>query len=116
MQQVDPRENQILFLSLFLALGIGTRDWTLRPDFIIVAIATCLCTQWIANTLRQRIEPQKFPTKQAPDGDRPRWASSLSNLKSALITALGLSLLLRTDHYSTMVLAGTLAIGSKFLR
>lgn len=112
MQRLDPRDKQILFLSLFLVLGIGTRDWTLRPDFIIVAIATCLGTQWIANTLKQRIKPQ---TKQAPDGDRPRWASSLSNLKSALITALGLSLLLRTDHYSTMILAGTLAIGSKFL-
>jgi Na+-transporting NADH:ubiquinone oxidoreductase subunit NqrB len=32
-----------------------------------------------------------------------------------MITALGLSLLLRADHYTTMLLAGSLAILSKFL-
>jgi Na+-transporting NADH:ubiquinone oxidoreductase subunit NqrB len=43
----DIRDYQILFLGLFLLLGIGTRDWTLRPQLIGVAIATCLATQWI---------------------------------------------------------------------
>ncbi|MEO0936168.1 MAG: Na+-transporting NADH:ubiquinone oxidoreductase, subunit NqrB, partial [Cyanobacteria bacterium J06641_2] len=27
----DIRDYQILYLSLFLVLGISTRDWTLRP-------------------------------------------------------------------------------------
>jgi Na+-transporting NADH:ubiquinone oxidoreductase subunit NqrB len=36
------------------------------------------------------------------------------NLRSALITALGLSLLLRTDHWTTMALAAVSAIASKF--
>jgi hypothetical protein len=44
----DPRDYQILFLSLFLVLGIGTRDWTLRPDLILVLMVTCLLTQWVA--------------------------------------------------------------------
>ena len=48
MLQQDPRNYQILFLSLFLILGIWTRDWTLRPDLILVAIATCLLAQWVA--------------------------------------------------------------------
>ncbi|HEY9833017.1 MAG TPA: RnfABCDGE type electron transport complex subunit D [Stenomitos sp.] len=39
----------------------------------------------------------------------------VTSLKSALITSLGLSLLLRADHYTTMILAGSLAILSKFL-
>ena len=42
----DARDYQILFLSLFLILGIGTRDWTLRPEIIVVAIVTCLFGQW----------------------------------------------------------------------
>jgi Na+-transporting NADH:ubiquinone oxidoreductase subunit NqrB len=91
----DPRNYQILFLSLFLVLGIGTRDWTLRTDLIGVVMITCLLTQWIALSL---------------------WANpNFSSLKSAMITALSLSLLLRADNYSTMILAGFLAILSKFL-
>jgi Na+-transporting NADH:ubiquinone oxidoreductase subunit NqrB len=31
----DIRDYQILFLSLFLILGIGTRHWTLRPELIL---------------------------------------------------------------------------------
>ncbi|MEM7649692.1 MAG: Na+-transporting NADH:ubiquinone oxidoreductase, subunit NqrB, partial [Cyanobacteria bacterium P01_A01_bin.70] len=27
----DARDYQILFLSLFLLLGLATRDWTLKP-------------------------------------------------------------------------------------
>lgn len=121
MLQQDPRNYQILFLSLFLILGIWTRDWTLRADLILVAIATCLLTQWVAisnvsklkaiilNLLRKQQDCQeKDKTNLA---NSPNWSS----LKSAIITALSLSLLLRADHWTTTVLAGSLAIGSKFL-
>ncbi|BAY61881.1 hypothetical protein NIES22_19480 [Calothrix brevissima NIES-22] len=91
----DIRDYQILFLSLFLVLGIGTRDWTLRPELIGVAIATCLLTQWILSSLIS--QEHKL------------------NLRSALITSLGLSLLLRADHWTTMALAAASAIASKFL-
>lgn len=37
------------------------------------------------------------------------------NLRSSLITALGLSLLLRADHWTTMVFAAVIAIASKFV-
>ncbi|PZV06986.1 MAG: Na+-transporting NADH:ubiquinone oxidoreductase, subunit NqrB, partial [Leptolyngbya sp.] len=37
------------------------------------------------------------------------------SIPSALITALGLSMLLRTEHISTMILAAVIAISSKFL-
>jgi Na+-transporting NADH:ubiquinone oxidoreductase subunit NqrB len=56
---------------------------------------TCLLTQWIALFLWPNL--------------------NFSSLKSAMITALSLSLLLRADNYSTMILAGSLAILSKFL-
>ncbi|WP_414546248.1 RnfABCDGE type electron transport complex subunit D [Nostoc sp. CCY0012] len=100
----DIRDYQILFLSLFLVLGIGTRDWTLRPELIGVAIATCLFTQWLLSLVKTKIIKWQDPES----------AISL-NLRSALITSLGLSLLLRSDHWTTMALAAASAIASKFL-
>ena len=92
----NARDYQILFLSTFLVLGIATRDWTLRLDVMAVAIATCLLTQFLATKIFTGT-----------------W--QLNSLKSAAITALSLCLLLRVDHYTTMVLAGSLAIVSKFI-
>jgi Na+-transporting NADH:ubiquinone oxidoreductase subunit NqrB len=103
----DIRDYQILFLSLFLIVGIGTRDWTLRPELIVIAIATCIITQLIFSLVISRwslvISPE--PTHIKPT----------FNLRSSLITSLGLSLLLRADHWTTMVLAATMAISSKFI-
>jgi Na+-transporting NADH:ubiquinone oxidoreductase subunit NqrB len=122
MQRQDPRDYQILFLSLFLVLGIGTRDWTLQPDLILVVVVTCLLTQLVAvsigSNLKQKIlnllrNKQNSPEEN--DSSLESFTKKLSSLKSATITALGLSLLLRADHYTTMILAGSLAILSKFL-
>ncbi len=98
----DARYYQILFLSLFLILGIGTRDWTLKLDLIAVLICACVITQLIATFLYKKISQNTE-------------INVFSSLPSAIITALGLSLLLRGNHYSTMILAGVLAILSKFL-
>ncbi|MEH2401317.1 RnfABCDGE type electron transport complex subunit D [Nostoc sp.] len=91
----DIRDYQILFLGLFLVVGIGTRDWTLRPELIGVAIATSLATQWILSLVTGK--------------------EQMTNLRSALITSLGLSLLLRADHWTTMAIAAATAIASKFI-
>ncbi|MEH2420850.1 MAG: RnfABCDGE type electron transport complex subunit D [Nostoc sp.] len=91
----DIRDYQILFLGLFLVVGIGTRDWTLRPELIAVAIATSLVTQWILSLVTGK--------------------EQMTNLRSALITSLGLSLLLRADHWTTMAIAAAIAITSKFI-
>ncbi len=121
MLQKDPRDYQILFLSLFLVLGIGTRDWTLRPDLILVVMGTCLLTQWVAVSLWPNPKEKilNLLTKKQNYSDELDSAltssAKLLSLKSAMITALGLSLLLRADHYTTMLLAGSLAILSKFL-
>ena len=94
----DIRDYQILFLSLFLILGIWTRDWTLHPEFIAVAIASCIITQIICSLITK-----------SQDSLQP------INIRSPLITSLGLSLLLRVDHWPTMALAGFAAIASKFV-
>ncbi len=105
----DSRDYQILFLSLFLVLGIGTRDWTLRPDLIVVTIATCLVTQWLATSIKfDFLKRQKINADLATPVKSP-------SFRSAIITALGISLLLRSDRYMTMILASSLAILSKFL-
>jgi Na+-transporting NADH:ubiquinone oxidoreductase subunit NqrB len=121
MLRQDPRDYQILFLSLFLVLGIGTRDWTLRLDLIVVVMVTCLLTQWVAASIwpnpKEKILRLLTKKQNCPENNDSSLVTSpkLSSLKSALITALGLSLLLRADHYTTMLLAGSLAILSKFL-
>jgi len=94
----DIRDYQILFLSLFLILGIWTRDWTLHPEFIAVAIASCIITQIVFSLITK-----------SPDSLQP------INIRSPLITSLGLSLLLRVDHWPTMAFAGFAAIASKFV-
>jgi Na+-transporting NADH:ubiquinone oxidoreductase subunit NqrB len=94
----DVRDYQILFLSLFLILGVLTRDWTLHPEFIGVAIASCIITQ-IIFSLITKSQSRILPI----------------NIRSPLITSLGLSLLLRVDHWPTMALAGFAAIASKFI-
>ncbi len=93
----DPRDYQIAFLATFLSLGILTRDWSIRPELIATIFLTCCLTQ-LAATIT--CKPEQNP-----------WLS----IKSAIITSLGLSLLLRADRVSTMVLAGVLAILSKFI-
>lgn len=93
----DPRDYQIGFLATFLGLGILTRDWSIKPELVASAIGTCCLAQLVLMKLFRQ-------------SDRP-WKS----LKSALITSLGLCLLLRANCLSTIVLASGLAIASKFI-
>lgn len=113
----DVRDYQISFLSLFLFLGVATRDWTLQPQLILVVIITCLVTQWLLASLVEY-------TKNSSDFSRSLVINPiaiittpqvLNSLRSALITALGLSLLLRSNSESTMIIASVAAISSKFL-
>ncbi len=97
----DARDYQILFLSVFLLLGVSTRDWSLKPIAIAITFVTC----WLTQICMIGIFPPATPQKQE------RWLS----LKSATITALGLSLLLRSDSYSAIACASFLAIASKFI-
>ncbi|TAE56294.1 MAG: Na+-transporting NADH:ubiquinone oxidoreductase, subunit NqrB [Nostocales cyanobacterium] len=101
----DIRDYQILFLSVFLILGIATRDWTLQPEFIIMAIASCLFTQWLFSNFSKVTSLQIETNTQ----------KSTFNFRSPLITSLGISLLLRADHWTTIILASVTAIASKFI-
>ena len=115
----DARTYQILFLACFLVLGIGTRDWTLRPDLIAVVIISCLLVQWCLSALVEYTKQKN--DKIISTNNSQNLVNSIlspkviSSLRSALITALGLCLLLRGNDYTTMAIASCLAISSKFL-
>lgn len=89
----DPRDYQIAFLAGFLALGIGARDWTLKPGLIAIVLVSTLATQVVCGWMTG-----KFPS-----------------LRSAWITALSLALLLRGNHAATFILAGASAIAGKVI-
>ncbi|MBE7381843.1 MAG: RnfABCDGE type electron transport complex subunit D [Leptolyngbya sp. SIO1E4] len=127
----DARDYQIVFLALFLLLGFATRDWTLKPEVVGVAIATSLLTQGALSYWRYRFHsdkqtavpsPLQLPQAVEHPSQKRSWLAQAAyrlegitlNWRSPLITALGLSLLLRVDHLPTMALAAFVAIASKF--
>ena len=90
----DPRHFQILYLSIFLMYGVHALDWESNVPYFLTIIGTCLCAQAIGIVLTTK-----------------NWHS----LKSGLITALGLCLLLRVNEWWVAALAAAIAIGSKYL-
>ncbi len=113
----DARNYQIIFLSLFLVLGVSTRDWTLQSGLILVVFLSCLLTQWWLSALvayGKRNNNYNFFTFYR-ELHLLVCPQVLNSLRSALITSLGLCLLLRSNSYSTMAIAGFMAIASKFL-
>jgi len=107
----DARDYQVVALTLFLVLGVAMRDWTLRPEMVGVAVGVAIAVQFLLSALSE----QAGVTLGLWTGFQPQFRWPSVNWRSPLITALGLSLLLRTEHVSTMALAAGCAIASKFL-
>ena len=90
----DARIHQIMYLMSFLLFGLFYLGWEFEMQRYGTIITTCLVAQMIA-----------ISYTGAP------WSS----LKSGMITALGMSLLLHSNDTGALVLACTIAIWSKFL-
>ncbi|MDO8433105.1 MAG: RnfABCDGE type electron transport complex subunit D [Candidatus Binatus sp.] len=88
----DPRLFQIFALGILLAIGAWFRDFSLRPTQAILTFAAALATQWACWPLTP---------------NKPR------SLRSAIITSLSLSLLLRADNLLVHPIAAAAAISSK---
>lgn len=89
----DPRTYQILTLSGLLVFGWTARAFEIAPNhFLAIAAAACVA-QWLGSVM----------IAMRPD------------FKSAVITALSLTLLLRADTVWPLMAAATIAIGSKFM-
>src|SRR5207302_1020625 len=89
----DPRLYQIATLGALLVYGVAWLDLEVRPLTALAIVAGALVTQHLCARLAGR----------APD------------LRSALISALSLCLLLRTGSLGLAALAAVVAIASKFV-
>jgi len=110
----DARDYQILFLSLFLGLGVIHRDWTLSPFRVVIVIFSCLLIQFFCESLtnfQKNVKILNINNYQ----EKFLYYLSFDGWKSALITSLGLSLLLRANDVSTLLIASGGAIASKFI-
>lgn len=90
----DARNFQYLSLFVFMVYGLFYFGWEKYLSEWLIIIIVCLATQFLALKL---IGQNGF------------------NLKSALITAFGLCLLLRSDQLWVLAMAAFLAISSKFV-
>jgi enediyne biosynthesis protein E5 len=90
----DPRLLQIVALGILLSAGAYFRDFSLRPAQIVLTFAAGLGTQRLLDALVRK----RFPT-----------------LRSATITSLSVTLLLRADNLWAHPVAAAAAIVSKFL-
>ncbi len=97
-QCMDARWFQIVFLLSFLLVGAWARDFALRPLQVLLAVGAAVLTQaawqWALD----------LPTKT-------QWGGYLS----ALVTSLGLSILVRAESDWVHPLLALLAISSKYL-
>lgn len=94
IKAIDPRYYQIGALTAILGYGVFAIDLDFSLIRTLATVIACLATQWFAST---RVESIRFDPL------------------SALITSLSLTLLLRTDTIMLAIMAGVIAIGSKFL-
>ena len=88
----DPRLFQIFSLGILLAAGAYFRDFSIRPAQVVLAFAAGLLMQiacWRSNPWKSR------------------------SLRSAIITCLSLSLLLRADNLFAHPIAAAAAVSSK---
>ena len=90
----DPRYYQIAVLAMLVTYGVVVLDFGIHWHNAVAILATALSVQFLGTKLAR-----------LPSFD-PR---------SPLITALSLTLLLRTDFVAIAMLAAAIAIGSKFL-
>jgi enediyne biosynthesis protein E5 len=90
----DARHFQVAALAILLAINFFWIDFGAKPLYSALAIAAALATQLICSRL---------------------FEVTRLDLRSALITGLSLSLLLRADSPWLPALAGVVAIASKFL-
>ncbi|MCB9223755.1 MAG: RnfABCDGE type electron transport complex subunit D [Crocinitomicaceae bacterium] len=90
----DARHFQIAYLSLFLGYGIMKLNWEILPIEIFIILSTSVLTQFIWLKIT---------------------GGKMSGLKSALITGLGICLILHSDSILTLSVAAVISISSKFL-
>lgn len=98
----DPRYFQILFQGIFLCYGIYFLHWSGAYWLYATYFFTCLATQLTAEWLSGK--------KGVPFCKRYK-----SGIPSVIISAFGLSLLLKTNEVGIAALAAIISIASKYI-
>ncbi len=101
----DARYFQLLFQGSFLAYGLIFLHWHAEWMLYATYFVGCVATQWLCELLVHR--------KKA--GSQECVGYGIAGLPSALITAFGLSLLLKTNDLFIASSITVIAIASKFV-
>ena len=99
----DARYFQITFQAIFLIYGIFYLHWNKDLTCFVLYFSTCLLTQGCWELFLNNFSFSSLPLLQ-----HGTW-------KSAMITAFGLCLLLKTTHWYFSVLAAIIAISGKYI-
>jgi len=101
----DARYFQIIFQTIFLLYGIFYLHWTNEGMCFLYYASACLATQFLFELMQHNFS-----------FDSPGfWNKFYNGSKSALITAFGLCLLLKTNFWYVCVLAAFISIAGKYI-
>ncbi|TCJ13146.1 Na+-transporting NADH:ubiquinone oxidoreductase, subunit NqrB [Flaviaesturariibacter flavus] len=99
---LDPRAFQAGFQLFFLCFGLLVLKWDIDGGHLLASVGGCLLFQYAFECMRQA-----------------RWIPPVREFRhwgfSVLISALSLCLLLRTNGWTTSLLAAALTVASKYL-
>ena len=101
---LDPRYFQVIFQCVFLTYGILFLEWDADYMHYIITISGCLLFNYIFESLKQK----QFLPLLGKTGFK-LWGFSV------LISAMGLCLLLKTNHWSTSLIATFFTVSSKYI-
>jgi Na+-transporting NADH:ubiquinone oxidoreductase subunit NqrB len=98
---LDPRYFQVMFQASFLSYGIFYLHWSADWLHYIISIGGCLFFQYTAESIKTKrlLRLNEFS----------RWGFSV------LISAMGLCLLLKTNHWTISLLAAFITVASKYV-
>src|SRR5215217_6501535 len=100
----DARYFQVIFQAAFLLYGIFYLHWVNEGMCFLYYAAACIATQFSLELARHKFSASgKF------------WSGFYNGCKSALITAFGLCLLLKTNLWYICILAGIISIAGKYI-
>ena len=100
----DARYFQIIFQAIFLLYGIFYLQWAKEGMCFLYYASASVVTQFFFEFTRNKFS--------ASNGF---WSRFYNGCKSALITAFGLCLLLKTNHWYICILAAFISIAGKYI-
>lgn len=101
----DARYFQIIFQCSFLSYGIFYLGWNAEWALYFTYLGVSLLTQVAAEALLSLVKQHRWPSV----------AKIKNGLPSAVISSMGLCLLLKTNSLSTAALAAFISIASKYI-